>query len=135
MQRSCDVCLGSYEAKRASSKFCSDNCRLRAHRAPVVVAAAPVAAFVTAAAFTEGSLTVATLAELEAAEMSASSLGQAALMLARRLDAPSMDTGSSIAALVREHRATLTAAVDAGKVAEDPLDQLAQQRRQRIAAG
>ena len=133
MQRSCDVCHGSYEAKRASSKFCSDNCRLRAHRSPMAVALAPVVPLTTPVDPSEGSLTAATLAELGAAEMLASSLGQLALMLARRLDRPSMDTGSSIAALVREHRATLTAAVDAGKVAEDPLDQLAQQRRQRLA--
>jgi hypothetical protein len=127
--RTCDACQVSYDAKRPSSKYCSDRCRKRAQRGDI----APVVPITQA--IHEGSLTAATLAELEAAEMSASSMGQAALMLARRLDLPSMDTGSSIAALVREHRATLSAAVDAGKVAEDPLDQLAQQRRQRIANG
>ena len=65
--------------------------------------------------------------------MVTSSLGQAALLLARGLDAPSFDTGSSISALVREHRATLTAAVGAGTRAQDPLDQLAMQRRLRLS--
>lgn len=133
MQRNCDVCQNPYEAKRPNAKFCSARCRQRAQRSPDSVTLSPVAPLAVPVDVAEGSLTTATLAELEAAEMSASSLGQAALMLARRLDLPSMDTGSSIAALVREHRATLTAAVDAGKVAEDPLDQLAQQRRQRLA--
>jgi hypothetical protein len=90
---------------------------------------APVAAPVPS----DGHLTAATLTELEAADMVATSLGQAALMLARRLDTPTIDTGSSIAALVREHRATLTAAVGAGTQAADPLDQLAQQRRLRLS--
>jgi hypothetical protein len=65
--------------------------------------------------------------------MVTSSLGQAALMLAPRLDSPSFDTGSSISALVREHRATLTAAAGAGTRAQDPLDQLAQQYRLRLS--
>jgi hypothetical protein len=88
---------------------------------------------VTAPVPSDGYLTAATLTELEDADMATSSLGQAALLLARRLDTPTMDTGSSIAALVREHRATLTAAVGAGTRAVDPLDQLAMQRRLRLS--
>lgn len=104
MKRSCDACQIPYEARRASSRFCSARCRQRAQRSPV-------AAFMAAPVPGDGHLTDTTLAELETADMVISSLGQAALLLARRLGAPSFDTGSSISALVREHRATLTAAV------------------------
>jgi hypothetical protein len=135
MLRNCDVCQTSYEAKRPNAKFCSARCRQRARRAPDSADLASVVVLDFVVAPIEGSLVAATLAELESAEMATSSLGQLALILARRLESPSLDTGSSTAALVREHRATLIAAIESGRVAEDPLDQLAQQRRQRIANG
>jgi hypothetical protein len=133
MKRNCDVCQIPYQARRASSRFCSARCRQRAQRSPSTSWRAPVAAIVKPGDVAEGYLTGATLAELEAADMVTSSLGQLALLLARRLDTLTMDTGSSIAALVREHRATLNAAVGAGTRAVDPLDQLAMQRRLRLS--
>ena len=131
MKRNCDACRITYEARRASSRFCSARCRQRAQRSPVAVFVASVRIDKVEPRLCH--LSDATLAELEAADMVTSSLGQAAPLLARRLDAPSLDTGSSISALVREHRATLTAAVGAGTRAQDPLDQLAQQRRLRLS--
>lgn len=133
MDRNCDVCKTVYMAKRPSSKYCSDRCRKRAQRGPSQpFAPLAVVEFVAPA---EGSLTAATLAELTEADRLNSSLGQAALLLARRLDGGGMDTGSSVAALVREHRATLADAVKDAKVAADPLDQLARRRVDRLAAG
>ena len=131
MQRNCDVCQNHYEAKRPNSKFCSDTCRKRAQRAPEIVTAPLVAVDFNPAS--AGALYAATLRELEACEQVESSLGQTALLLARRLDDTPMDTGSSVAALVREHRATLQEAVERGTIAADPLDQLSIRRRERLA--
>ena len=131
MQRDCDVCQQPYEAKRATSKYCSANCRVRASRAPEQVTPPLVAVDFNPAS--AGALYAATLRELEACEQVESSLGQTALLLARRLDDTPMDTGSSVAALVREHRATLLEAVERGTIAADPLDQLSIRRRERLA--
>jgi hypothetical protein len=78
-----------------------------------------------------GGLTAATERELQAADRLDTAMGQAALVLARMLDSPGMDTGSSVAALVREHRAALTAAVANAQQEADPLDELAERRNQR----
>lgn len=130
-QRNCDVCSKVYEAKRASSRYCSDLCRKRAQRAPQVSAVVPVVSLPVSV--TVGGIVEATLRELESADMVGSSLGQAALILAYRLDGGSFDTGSSVAALVREHRVAVAAAVDSGRVAADPLDELAKRRSERRA--
>jgi hypothetical protein len=134
MLRNCDVCQTAYTAKRENSRFCSDRCRNRARDIPnaVVKTVAPV---VSIAPIAEGSLLSATLAELVAAERVNSSLGQAALLLARRLDAIESDSGSSVAALVREHRVALAEAVKDATALVDPLDQLAARRAERIAVG
>lgn len=133
MMRTCDICLISYDAKRPSSKYCSDSCRKRAQRAPV----APVVPLtvVTSMVSSDGPLFLATSRELEAVDQLASSLGQSCLLIARRLDEGLLDTGGSIAALVREHRATLAEAVASGRVAADPLDQIAARRQIRLARG
>lgn len=134
MTRNCDVCRVPYEAKRASSKYCSDGCRKRAQRAPGVPLAAVVTSLASASLPAEdGSLCLATVRELEAADQLGSSLGQACLFIARRLDSGSMDTGSSVAALLRELRATIAEAIASGRVAADPLDQIAAKRAARQA--
>ena len=130
MVRNCDVCQTSYEAKRPSSKYCSERCRKRAQRSPE---ATPAPMVIVMPPSSGGSLVTATLNELAAVSQIDSSLGQSALLLARRLDEGGMDTGSSVAAMIREHRATLAEAISSGKVAADPLDQLAAQRLSRLA--
>jgi hypothetical protein len=80
-------------------------------------------------------LEAATFAELEAVGQSTTMLGQSALMLARRLDTATADTGSSIAAVMRELKSTAAAAVAAGTAEADPLDQLAKRRQERRAIG
>jgi len=80
----------------------------------------------------DGPLTVATMAELIVADRVESSLGQSALLMARRLDTPGADTGSSVAALAREQRATLALALESASNILDPADQLRLQREARI---
>jgi hypothetical protein len=82
-----------------------------------------------------GSLFEATLADLVSAGREDSPAGRAALLLARRLDTPTADTGSSVAALVREHAARLEAAMRGVKVAGDPLDELKAARDRKRNAG
>lgn len=134
MQRSCDTCRTSYDAKRPNSKYCSDLCRKRSARGSVTPSLSPVAPL--AGDRGEGDAKVATLvsatrAELTAAGRLGSSLGQAAMLLARRLESEEVETGSSIAALVREHRAALAEATAGAVIVEDPLDQMAAARLAR----
>ena len=80
-----------------------------------------------------GMLTTATFLELEAAGRELTVAGTAAVLLAMRLDAKSTDTGSSVAALVRELRATMAAALAGVERASSPVvkarDELAARRR------
>jgi len=137
MDRKCDVCRMPYTAKRPSSRYCTERCRKRAQRMPKAAAAqlAQVADIQLGDVLGVGSLTVATLKELTAAGRVDTSMGQAALLMARRLDSRGMDTGSAIAALVREHRSTLEDAIKNATRASDPLDQLAEKRADRRAVG
>ena len=57
-----------------------------------------------------------------------SPLGQVAMVLARRIDNPGMDTGSSIASVARQYQLALEAATEGAKTAADPLDELRQRR-------
>lgn len=82
----------------------------------------------------EESLSKATLAALEEAGRTDTPAGRAALLLARRLDMTTADTGSSIAALVREHRATLAAAL-ANAQTGDRVDELKERRDRKRATG
>ena len=76
----------------------------------------------------------ATLRELEAAGRADSSVGLAALGLAARIDTAA-DTGASMAALVREYRATMAEAVRGASVAASPLDELRRRRDAKLNAG
>lgn len=107
MVKSCEVCGESFEAKRAAAKFCGDRCRKRAQRRPSTANAdvpdeRPDIPF---------GLVASTLTELVKAGRENSPAGQAALLLAYRLEHISADTGSSVAAMVKEHRATLAEAL------------------------
>jgi hypothetical protein len=74
---------------------------------------------------------VAVRRELDVAGRGASALGQAALLLAERIDAGT-DTGSVVAALSRELRATLEAATRAASPRRpDRVDELRQRRQRR----
>src|SRR5687768_10840835 len=108
MQRPCDVCGESYEAKRATSKYCSDRCKMRKARGAVT---RPEAEKVPKLApkHTDGPVTESALVTLRDTDRVESPLGQAALALARRVDL-GRDTGAGLAALVKQFEATLKSA-------------------------
>jgi hypothetical protein len=139
MIKKCAACPNTFEAKRPSAKFCSGKCRQRAHRNPnrdaVTEAVTPPPVDLPTPGRTGGSTESATYTELEAAGRLDSALGQAALVLARRLDNPHMETGSGLAALARQHGATLAEAVKDAAVAADPLDELRERRERKQHAG
>jgi anti-sigma-K factor RskA len=78
---------------------------------------------------------MATLNELTEAGQVASASGQAALLLARRLDSQLTETGSSVAAMVREHRAALADALKGAKAEVNPLDELRARRERKLDTG
>lgn len=141
MRKSCAVCGEPFEAKRAAAKYCGDRCRQRAHRSPEAASESKVlepAGEPTSEpppALLAGPVTLATMVELEDAGRLETALGQAALALARRIDFPATDTGSALASLAREHRATLAEAVRDAKTAMDPLDELRLRRERKLAGG
>jgi len=65
-----------------------------------------------------------TRAALTGAKLADDPAGIAALVLARRIDSGSLDTGAGLAALVREHRAALSDAMSRATVEADPLERL-----------
>jgi hypothetical protein len=138
VRKSCTVCGGSFEAKRAAAKTCGDRCRQRAHRSPQA-ASEPKVLELPAESTSEpspaGSVTTATAAELEQAGRLETALGQAALALARRIDTGASETGSSFASLARQHREALAEAVRDAKKAADPLDELRARRERKRDAG
>lgn len=134
MRKTCE-CGTEFEAKRAAAKYCSERCKKRAQRRPGGTRTAKVVTLPPAAPVSSGSLAAATEAELDRAGRLGSAVGQAALALARRIDASHGETGSALASLVREHRATLAEAVKDAEVAADPLDELRSRRERKLAGG
>ncbi|MFJ4735277.1 hypothetical protein ACIP6V_23890 [Streptomyces sp. NPDC088770] len=136
MKKRCEACGESFEAKRKTARFCSDRCRMRAHRRPAegeqpapVTSQPPVQR-------EDGSESLAAAArgELAAVGRDRTAAGQAVLVLARRIDANSAETGSSLAAMVREFRAALAGALEGAGEAVDPVDEL-RARRDRKRSG
>ena len=144
MQKDCAVCGGRFTAKRAAALYCSDRCRKRAQRAPaapparregaaLIALPTPPVQPETPAAIDEGLLAT-TERALRDAERLSSPDGQAAMFLARVLESGGAgQTGSSIASLIREHRAALSKALEGAKKADTPLERLRKQREQRKA--
>ena len=129
MQRQCEACGATYEAKRSTSRFCpGSTCRSRARRGAKVSQLRPDAP--------EAGLVAAVRRELVDADRLETALGQAAVGLAERITSGA-DTGSAVASLTRELRVTLEAATAGARVAASPLaqmrDELAERRRRRSA--
>jgi hypothetical protein len=129
MQKSCVVCSVPFEAKRNTAKYCSRRCSMRASRR----SGSPKAAVVAMPADPDSALWSATLAELSAAGRVNSAAGQAVLVLARRIDASDGETGAGLAALVKQHGATLADAVKGRRAVVNPLDELRLARERRAA--
>lgn len=134
VSKTCARCGAPFEAKSPRATFCKDACRKAASRAggrTVPNADVPDArpgadTDADGGADIRRAVVDSTFRELADAKRLDSALGAAALLAAARLasSAPA-ETGSAFAALIREHRAALAAAlVDADGAAVDPVDDL-----------
>ena len=119
MDRVCAICGTAFEAQSYRARYCSPRCRQRAHRGAQEVA--DVVSIPSLADRPE-SITTAVTAVLEASGATGSPLGQLALLLARRLDTPGLDSGSSVAATSRElMRVLRQVEADAKRTGPNPL--------------
>lgn len=104
-------CGTTFQAKSARAKYCSDRCRKRSQRSGEVV---PLPTTTTAAgpepAPPMGPVLASTIKDLTDAGRLDTTLGQVCLALARRVDSPGMDTGSSFRSVVQELKVTLAEA-------------------------
>lgn len=135
-RRACDACGAIYQPARVTSKFCGDRCRKRAQRARLSKFDRQPRDDVSALPSTvrkPGPVTVAVLAELVAANRHDSALGQQCLYLAGRIDHGLAESGSALAALNRELRATRSEALAAVAGPGDALDEMARKREERLA--
>ena len=126
------VCVGCGAALGSSSsraKWCSDACRKRTTRAEDRWLRSKAAAEDAGSAVAD-----AVTAELVAAGRLETPAGQAALILARRVDMErsGLDSGSALAAVVREMRAQLDRALADGPVPDDPVDELRARRAAKL---
>lgn len=132
MERACDACGTQYQAKRKTSRYCSDRCRMRSLRnAPAerprlrVVSEEPVVIGDVAVDLEHATILGAVLAELAEARAANTALARMAISHAKVLDDPySKDTASARAALSRELRAILTEIGAVKPAAKNPLELL-----------
>lgn len=127
MKKHCETCGASFDAKRRTAKYCSNGCRVQAQRA-TDTAPAPLTALPQPERAPEGSVAGAAREELRSAGRESTAAGQSVLALARRIDAADGESGASLAALVKEFRAAMSAAVAGAETAADPLDELRMRR-------
>lgn len=136
MRRPCNTCGRAYEARRPSSKYCSDTCRKRAQRArggtawPGAKARKPAE---STAGEQSSPLVASVIQELTDAGRLQSSAGQRALHLAHQLAAPRMESGSGVAALDKQLAAAMAQALDGVARVADTLDELGARRARRRA--
>lgn len=134
MLRTCE-CGKRFEAKRASARYCSERCKKRAQRRPGGVDAEVKELPRPASEDTpDGPLGSVARAELAAVDRESTAAGQLVLALARRIDTAEGETGASLAALVKEFRASLAAAVAGAERAADPVDEVRLQRERKRQA-
>lgn len=141
--KKCEQCGRVFKAESDRAKYCATRCRTAATRArkrladvPSVVDGARMVALPPMAAEKQaagGGMVEVTAAALEAAGRVNTPMGRATLLIAQILDSGIQDTGSSIAALIRQYDASLTKALDGAQVAETPLERQKRQRQLRTA--
>lgn len=133
----CEACGDEFEAKRSNAKFCSTKCRNRKHRQKRTAGkpAAPIVdSDVLEAVSFAASVTDATQAALDSCGRAETPLGQLALRLALRVDVGE-ESGSAMAALSKELRATLAAATANATTSGDLVDELrARREAKRLGA-
>lgn len=118
----CASCGRTLEGGTKRRRYCDDRCRQRAKRGATIRALDSEA---------PGSVVAATRAALEAVGRLDTPAGAAALVLAERLDRGG-DTGSAVAALVRELRATLAESTADAPVEDSALEGLRRTRYERL---
>lgn len=128
MRATCGACGIGFDTSRHNARWCSDRCRKRGRRAGIGGVQTPEPPPVA-----EGPTVATTRAYLADAGALDSVAGASAMALALRLDNPERETGSSLAALVRQFELTLGAAVrGTGATEVDRLrDELAARRAAR----
>lgn len=133
MQRPCDECKTMYPAKRATSRYCSDRCRVRrSRRRKDGIEETPTLAVITSDA-PATPLADATRAELVERGIEATADGILLLTLATRIDAVP-ETSPALAALSREYAARKTDLYAASRPARvNPFDELQAARERRRA--
>lgn len=129
MQKVCEACREPFETTNPRKRFHDSVCRSRAHRGAVVVDLPTRTEPLTVAS----GVADATLQALEAADRASTPAGAAALALAARIDANS-DTGSAMASMTKELRATMTEALAGAAVEPDALDELRERRLSRAGS-
>jgi hypothetical protein len=137
MQRECDVCGRSYAARRARSRFCGGTCGKRSQRAGPA-GLGPRAGVLDGEGAPLSGLEQAVARELEQAGQFGSLRGQVqgqiALELAYRIGS-GRESATAVAALVKELRATMAAALAGVAPAADPLDEIRARRDRKRAQG
>lgn len=128
MIKSCRRCSKEFESDASTAMYCSKSCRQAASRAKKTTVALPTAS----SGSVENSVsTVATVTrQLEMTGRLDTYLGAAAVQLAQRIDASTAVMG--FAALVKELRSTMDAALEGVQVADDPLDELRARRDRKL---
>jgi hypothetical protein len=140
VNRNCDACGTEYEARTRRSKFCAGvECKRARERNRKRLAAGATGATVTTihppppAEDGLGQVAQSTHDALVAVDRLNTPAGWNVMAIARRLDASSGDTGSSAAALSKQHLAALEAATRNAAVEPTRMDELRDRRRRRHA--
>jgi hypothetical protein len=147
MRKVCAVCGSGFETKSPAGKYCGERCKKRAQRGPkltvVELPVAPPSADASPPAKTDanpnskdGPVTAATRKELDEAGRLDTALGQAALFIAQRIDFVGLaDTGSGVAALLKEHRTALAEAVKDAETDDDPIEAIRRSAAIKLVSG
>lgn len=132
MTSTCECCGREYVAKRSTSRFCSDVCRMRSKRGGSAPKLRVVKAGDSPTRKHDSSLLGSVMIELEQMGHLETAGGRIAITLATRLDNPdSTDSGSAVASLTRELRAVLAELASRKVASADPMDELRRRREQR----
>lgn len=138
MRKDCEFCGTTFEAKRSTAKYCSNEHRVQAQRGAAkskktsTVVAFGLAPRPPRGEPERGPLEAAALAELESFGRAETLAGGVVLALARRIDgAGPADTGSGFAALAKELRASMAVALAGADQESDPIDQVRDEVRQQ----
>jgi hypothetical protein len=124
-------CGRKFTAARSYAKYCSDACRRRTNKAKKAGVVIPMAEASPPPRPKADGVVAASRRELEDAGRAESSLGQAALAAAARIDS-NHETGSAMAALLREHRAIMAEALK-GAPRATFVDELKARRDRRLS--